>query len=407
MPTYQYTAIASDGKNISGTEIAKDKQELGRILHGKGYILKTVHVEGKKKNFLSFVGDFGIFSGVSLTDRLLFTRNLQVMVSAGIPLPKTLDVLAKQTKKKSFQKALLEIKKGVVKGEPLSKAMEKYPSIFSDLFTNMIKVGEESGTMDNVLTQLTIQLKQEYDLKSKVKGALLYPAIIITAMMGIGTLMLIFVIPKLADTFDDLGVELPVTTRFIIGLGKFMSEQWYIAFPIIAVVLFILFRLVKTKQGKRIIDTMNLRAPIFSSIVRKANAALMTRTLSSLLSAGVPIVRSLEITSHVVGNVHFQESLAASAKEVGKGAKLSEVLKKYEDLYPLVVIQMIEVGEETGETTSILVKLAEFFEEEVSQVTKNLTSIIEPVLMLVVGSVVGFFAISMIQPMYSVLGSID
>jgi len=407
MPTYSYTAISPDGQTVSGTEIAEDESALRRILREKDYILTSLEKEEKKSELFSFVKNISLFQGVSLTDRLLFTRNLQVMVSAGIPLPKTLDVLSQQTKNKLFRKALLDVKSRVVKGETLSDSLEQHQTIFSELFINMIKVGEESGTMENVLTQLTLQLAQEHDLKSKVKSALVYPAIIIFAMFGIGTLMLVFVIPKLADTFESLGAELPVTTRFIIGLGTFLSEQWYIAFPLIAVVGFTFFRLLKTKLGRRTADTVVLKIPILSGMIQKANSALMTRTLSSLLGAGVPIVRALEICSRVVGNVHFQKSLRESAEEVKKGAKLSHVLKNYGSLYPLVVVQMIEVGEETGETTTILLKLAEFFEDEVSQVTKNLTSVIEPVLMLVIGAVVGFFAISMIQPMYSVLGSIE
>ena len=407
MPTYFYTAIGKTGEKIKGSEAAQDERQLARLLRDKGLILTTVKNAQEKKRLISFVSFFEGFGGVSLTDKLLFTRNLQVMIEAGIPLPKSLDVLAAQTKNKRFKTTMLEVKKQVVQGKTLSEALGEYPKVFPELFFNMVKVGEESGTLGQVLGQLTLQLERQHELRSKVVGALLYPAVIVCAMIGIGILMLVVVVPQLAAVFKDLGVELPLTTRLVIGLGTLMAERWYLLFPGILLFLFILFQLLRTKPGKRVTDTISLKLPILSGVIQKANAALMTRTLSSLISSGVPIVRSLEITSRVVGNVYFRDSLAKAAVEVGKGAKLSDSLQAYSSVYPIIVIQMISVGEETGETGKILAKLADFFEEEVATVTKNLTSVIEPLLMLVIGAVVGFFAISMVQPMYSLLSGLQ
>ncbi|MEK7535435.1 MAG: type II secretion system F family protein, partial [Patescibacteria group bacterium] len=291
--------------------------------------------------------------------------------------------------------------------QSLSEAMHIHSGVFSELFTNMIKVGEESGTLEQVLQQLTLQLEHAHELRSRVVGALMYPAVVVVAMIGVGTLMLILVIPKLADTFADLGVPLPLTTRVVISLGTFLAELWYIAFPVIFVLLAFAFRFTKTKPGKRVFDALILRMPLFGGITRKMNTALMTRTLSSLIASGVPIVRSLEITSKVVGNMYFEDSLSVCAQKVGKGGKLAAALGEYGHLYPVVVVQMVEVGEETGETGNILAKLAEFYEDEVAQVTKNLTSIIEPILMLIIGTMVGFFAISVIQPMYGMLNALQ
>lgn len=408
MPNYFYTAITKTGEKVSGSEIAQDERQLARILNQKGYLLTTAKTKEKGKRFsFSFDSFSQALQGVSLTDKLMFTRNLQVMVESGIPLPKSLDILQQQTKNKHFQNTIAEVQKQVIQGKTLSESLAEYPKIFPEIFVNMIKVGEESGTMENVLQQLTLQMEHQHELKSKVVGALLYPAVIICAMVGIGILMLIVVVPQLAQVFDDLGVELPLTTRLVIGLGTVMAERWYLLFPAIFVFLGLVWRLIKTKPGKRAVDTASLKMPVLSGIVRKANAALMTRTLSSLVSSGVPIVRALEITSGVVGNAHFKDSLDSAAKEVGKGAKLSVALQPYAHIYPVVVVQMISVGEETGETGKILAKLAEFFENEVANVTKNLTSVIEPLLMLVIGAVVGFFAISMVQPMYSMLSGLQ
>lgn len=407
MPTYYYTAIGATGEKVTGTEAAEDERQLASILRGKGYLLTVATTEKQKKRLFSFKSFLGKLRSISLTDKLLFCRNLEVMVAAGIPLPKALDVLSAQARNKSFRTILLDVKKKVVEGQSLSAAMHVYPKVFSELFTNMIKVGEESGTLEEVLRQLTLQLGHAHELRSRVVGALMYPLVVVVAMIGVGTIMLIAVVPKLADTFRDLGVTLPLTTRIVIGFGTLLADYWYAIFPVVFVLLGIALRLIKTKPGKRAFDAVLLKTPLFGGIIRKMNAALMTRTLSSLIASGVPIVRSLEITSQVVGNIYFQDSIQVCAQRVGKGGKLSGALREYKHLYPIVVVQMVEVGEETGETGHILEKLAEFYEDEVGQVTKNLTSIIEPILMLVVGIMVGFFAISMIQPMYGMLNALQ
>ena len=327
------------------------------------------------------------------------------MITAGVSLPKALGALAEQTRNKKMQKALEATKEEIVKGRALSEAMAQQPKVFSELFQNMVKAGEASGTLEEVLAQLTIQMERDYEVRSKIRGALLYPSVIIFAMLVIAVFMLTFVVPKLAATFADLEVELPATTKIIVGMGEFFAQFWYIVIIgfIVAVIGFL--RALKTKVGKKLFDFAILKVPVISGIVKDMQTALTARTLSSLLAAGVPVVSALEITSRVLGNWYFREAIEVSSKEVQKGSKLSEVLKNYEHLYPVMIIQMIQVGEETGETTDILKKVAEFFEEEIDNVTKNLTSIIEPVLMLVIGVVVGFFAISMFQPMYSLVGA--
>lgn len=385
---------------------AKDTHQLAETLKNQGFILIKAELEkgGSEKRKINFSIPF--FGGVSLTERMMFTRNLQVMISAGLPLPRSLEALALQSKSKVFKKALLEIKEEVTKGKSFSETLGKYPNIFSELFQSMIKVGEESGTSEEVLKVLTRQMEREHELKSKIQGALMYPAVIVTAMIGIGILMLVMVVPKLAETFKELEIELPATTKIVIGLGTFLAEKWFLVIPIIVVFSFFFWMVLKTQTGKKIIDTLLLKIPIISSLIKKTNSAYTVRTLSSLIASGVPIVKSLEIVSGTLGNVHYKNAVLAAAQIVKKGGKLSEALSVYSDIYPPIVFQMIQVGEETGETSSILAKLADFFEEEVGNATQNLASVIEPILMLIIGGVVGFFAISMVQPMYSMLGAI-
>lgn len=231
----------------------------------------------------------------------------------------------------------------------------------------------------------------------------MYPLVIILAMIIIGILMLIMVVPKLAQVFADLGIELPITTRIVIATGVLLSKFWYLL-PIIAFAVVFLVRIsLRTKLGKLTIDALVLKIPIASPIIKKANSAYTARTLSSLITAGVPIVRSLKVVSGTLGNIYYKKALLKAAEQVEKGNKLADALRQYKKIYPTLLIQMIEIGEETGETSHILEKLAEFYGNEVTNATKNLSAIIEPVLMLIVGAVVGFFAISMIQPMYSML----
>ncbi len=407
MPQYSYTATSYEGKKISGEENVASVQELARSLHKKGYVLTASKEKGKKGVFsMEVQNPLDPLLGVSLVDKLMFVRNLQIMVASGVSLPRALEVLSRQAKSGKFKSAIEDMLEMIVKGAPLSDAMEAHGKIFSELFVNMVRVGEESGTMEKVLSNLTIQLEREHEIRSQIMGALMYPAVILVAMFGIGVLMLVLVVPTLAKTFEELNVSLPPTTQFIIGLGKFVTNFWYIAIPILFLLAWAGYVISRTRQVKRVFDTIILRTPIFGNIVRKVNAAFTSRTLSSLVASGVPITRSLEITSRVLGNVHFQDALLHASAEMKKGAKLSKVLSQYENLYPVLVVQMIEVGEETGRTAEILEKLAGFFEEEVTSITENLTAIIEPVLMLIIGAVVGFFAISMIQPMYSLLGSV-
>ncbi len=406
MPRFIYTAKSLKGEEKSGTLEAKDARQLAQILRQEGLILVRAESEEKEtKKKLGFKLPF--IGGVPLAEKMFFARNLQVMISAGSPLPKAIEILSLQVKSKKFKEALLDIKEEIVKGKSFSDCLANYPNIFSELFQNMIKVAEESGTMDEVLKTLALQMEKENELKSKVKGAMIYPAVIVFVMVAIGILMLITVVPQLAGTFKELGVELPMTTKLIIGLAAFLVNKWYFLFLILFSFFFIFWQGLKSKSGKRILDTILLRAPIISPIIKKTNAASTVRNLSSLISAGVPLLRSLEIISGTLGNVHYKTAISDAVEKVKKGEKLSEALKNYQNVYPLTVIQMIAVGEETGETASVLKKLAEFYEEEVSNATQNLASVIEPVLMVVIGAVVGFFAVSMIQPMYSMLGSIE
>ncbi len=379
--------------------------QLARTLRDQGLILVRADSEEKKEK-RKFEISLPFFNGVPLAEKMFFTRNLQIMINAGAPLPKAIGTLASQTKNSTFRKALLDIREQIAKGKTFSENLSKYPSIFSEIFKSMVKVGEESGTLDEVLKALALQMEKENELKSKVKGAMMYPAVILCAMLGIGFLMMITVVPEMSNVFKELEIELPAATQFIINLSNFLSQKWYIFFPSLIAIIIIIWRATKTKPGKKIVDKIIIKIPVISPIVKKTNSAAMVRNLSSLIAAGVPILRALEIVSDTLDNFYYKKAILEATERVKKGEKLSEALRPYDDIFTTTVVQMVEVGEETGETASVLAKLAVFLEDEVSTIAKNMASIIEPVLMVIIGTAVGFFAVSMVQPMYSMLGAI-
>ncbi len=402
MPKYSFLAKSLEGKTEKGILETKDEFELAKILREKGLILIKAEKEREKKRL-----KIPLFSlGVPLSEKMFFTRNLRVMISAGVSLPRAILSLSEQTKNKKFKNALQKIAERIVKGEKFSDALSYFPQIFNEFYQNMIKVAEETGKLEDVLGILATQMEREHELRSKIKGAMIYPAVIVCALIGVGVLMLVMVVPKLAETFKELGVELPMTTRIVISLGTFLEKNFLILLISFIVLIFFFFQFLKTKVGKRIFDKISLFLPIFSSLVKKSNSASTARSLSSLISAGVSLPRALEITANTLGNVFYKEALLTSAEAVRKGGKLSESLKPYQKIYPLTLISMLAVGEETGETSEVLAKIADFYESEVTDAAKNLTSVIEPILMLIIGAAVGFFAISMVQPMYSMLGAI-
>jgi len=404
MARFSYTAKTQKGVTETGSLEAKDEKELAENLRQEGLLLISAKTE--KQAVSRELPLLSALQGVGASDKLFFIRNLKVMTSAGISLPRAIASLAAQTENPKFKKALSGISEKVIRGQNLSDSLKDYPEVFPELFQNMVKVGEESGTLEEVLKNLSQQLEKEEGLKSKIKGALIYPAVVVSAMVGIGLLMLIVIVPQLAETFAELNLPLPLTTQVVVWLGTFLRERWYLLPFIVVALVLVVNRINRTKGGKKFFDRLFLRFPILSNLVRETNSAVFSRTLSSLISSGIPMVRALEIISGTMGNVYFKESLQDAAEKVGKGARLSEALKPYNRLYFPIVIQMIEVGEETGETTQILSQLADFLEEEVSNATQNLAAVIEPLLMLLVGAAVGFFAISMLQPMYTMLEGI-
>lgn len=298
---------------------------------------------------------------------------------------------------------LTNIKEGIKTGKTLADCMAEYPRVFPPLYSSSIRIGEVSGNLEEVLELLAIQLQKEHDIRSKVRGAMIYPSIIIVAMIVIAVLMMIFVIPNLMKIFSEMSIELPLSTRLIISTSNFMTGHIILTIGIMFAIpiVFLIFR--KSRSGKVAINFIFLHTPFISGIVKKMNTARFSRTLGSLLGSGVAIVSALEIIADSLENIYFATAIKESAQHVQKGSPLHESIERHPELFPPMVAQMIKVGEETGSSEQIFSQLADFYEKEVDDITKNLSSVIEPALILVIGGAVGFFAISVVQPMYMVM----
>lgn len=404
MPFYDYTAKSISDEVKTGSMETGSETELAHILRDQGFILTSARPSRPPLKIRNRLAEFfPVLFRVSLAEKMIFARHLAVMIGAGLSINRALDALSSQNANKSFAKIINQLNNDVKKGLPLAEAFSKYPKVFSELFVNMVKVGETSGGLESSLKILAGQLEKEHELVSKVRGAMIYPLIIITAMLGIGILMMTMVVPKLVQIFKEMNTQLPLATQIIISISNFLSRHWLFGI-FAALVIFLIARfLLKTAAGKKTFDDILLRLPIFGDISRKINSARFARTLGSLIESGVPIVQGLQIVAGTMSNVHFQQSLTRSAADIQQGSQLGKIIKEFPRLYPPTVSQMVEVGEETGTLGEILIKLADFYEEEVGNTTKSMSAIIEPILMIIIGGAVGFFAISMIQPMYSVM----
>ncbi|MCG2809036.1 MAG: type II secretion system F family protein [Candidatus Portnoybacteria bacterium] len=405
---YIYTAKTKEGETEAGQSEAANDYELAAFLRKQGLVLisaKLAEIEETtdRFNFKKFVEQFG---HISLVEKMMFSRNLAIMIKAGLSLNQALNVLAQQTKSPKFKKIINQVATDIQQGKSFSESLAKHSGVFNDLYVNMVKIGETSGNLNEILRSLAEQMKKDHDLISRVRGAMIYPAVIITAMLGIGIIMMIVVVPKLTEVFVEMKIELPLSTRVIIGVSNFLQHNLIFSFIFLSVFIFFARLSMRIKSVKKFLHNIILHLPIFGSLSRKINSARFARNFSSLVESGVAIVKSLEITAGTLSNLYFKESLIASAQQVKKGKELSETLSCYTNLYAPMIIQMTSVGEKTGDLAGILNNLADFYEEEIDNITKNLSSIIEPIIMLVVGAAVGFFAISMIQPMYSMMGGV-
>ncbi len=403
---YSYKATNEANETVEGIKESVDKITLFKDLQKEGLMMITA--SEKKDNWFSLANEsFASFtSRIKAQEKIIFAKNLGAMIEAGLPMARALEVLQRQTKNKKFKKIIASLGDGIKKGKTLSESMSQYPKIFSQLFISMTHSGEESGDISHSLKNVGEQLEKTLSLQKKIRGAMMYPAVILVVMSGIAVLMMVYVVPTLVATFNDLHVDLPWSTKLIIFVSDMFIHHGIILLGVVIVLFAIVSSIAKSSWGKRAIDTMWLKIPVVGTLVREINSARTTRTLSSLLSSGVDMVVAMEITEQVIQNSYFKEVIVKAKKVIQNGEAISGVFLENQKLYPSFVGEMMNVGEETGKLASMLMEIAIYYENEVDQRTKDMSTIVEPLLMVLIGAGVGFFAISMLSPTYSVMTNI-
>ncbi|MCI5108287.1 MAG: type II secretion system F family protein [Candidatus Pacebacteria bacterium] len=404
---FEFKSIKTNGETVEGKVEAESKQSVIDLIVGRGEQVVFVNEFEEKKLVKETKKAFaGLFGNIKEQDKILFARNLGLMIKAGLALSRALSVLERQSSNKTLKKITAKIQEDISKGKTFHEALSEHPKVFSKLFISMVAAGEESGNLANSLENISSQMEKTHKIVKKVKGAMVYPAVVIGVMIIIAILMLFYIVPTLTETFKSLEVELPFTTRMVIGLSDIIRDHSIIFFASLVLVIVLLFSFFKTKKGKRTLDFCFLHFPIVKNITKGVNSARTTRTLSSLLQAGVDYVEAINITERVVQNSYYRTVLKDASKKVEKGEPISKVFLDNSNLYPIFVGEMASVGEETGNISEMLQGVALFYEEEVEQKTKDMSALVEPMLMIVIGIAVGFFAVSMLTPTYSLVDAI-
>ena len=401
MANFVFRAVDLAGVPARGEVDAENMQAVTDQLKARGLIVLNIDAKkGSKELSLKFL------ERVKARDLSVMTRQLATMVSSGVTILRTLYVLEEQTESKLLKRALVEIRKSVEAGLPLSDALARHPKIFSPLYISMVRSGEAGGLLESALERTADQLEKEDALRRQVRAAMIYPAVVITFALAVLLALVAFIVPVFAKVFKDFGGKLPALTQFTVGLSHFITSRWYLVIVIVAAVIWSFFAWKRSKWGRPQWDRFRLRIPLrIGEVVQKVALARWSRTLSALVSAGVPILQAIEVTGKTAGNKVVENAMDSVHESVKRGGTIAAPLKEVR-VFPAMVVHMVGVGEETGALDTMLTKIADFYEDEVSAAIKALTSILEPVMIILIGSIVGFIVISMYLPLFKVYDQI-
>ncbi|MBZ5700547.1 MAG: type II secretion system F family protein [Acidobacteriia bacterium] len=401
MPVFTYRGTNRAGATVSGEMAAPNKNELSMMLRRQQITPTKMSEKGKEFNLPTFGG------GVTAKDLAIFTRQFSVMIDAGLPLVQCLEILASQQENPTFQKVLVGTRGAVEGGSTLSAAMRGYPKVFDPLYVNMVEAGETGGILDTILQRLATYIEKNVKLQRAVKSAMVYPIGVLSVAGGVIVLLLWKVVPIFATLFLGLGVDLPLPTKIVIALSNFIGSIFGFMILVTAVGAFFGVKAwYGTPQGRYFLDALLLKLPLMGVLLRKIGVARFTRTLGTLISSGVPILEGLDITARTAGNAVIEKALLSVRKSLEEGKTLTEPLKE-SNVFPGMVTQMIGVGEQTGAMDTMLQKIADFYEEEVDAAVKDLLTALEPIMIVVLGGVVGGVVISMYLPLFSLIGKLS
>lgn len=406
MTKFTFTAVplSNPDKSTSGEIEAATREEAVAALTRQK--LKPVSIKEAKAGFnLSFGG-----GKVKSDEIVIFTRQLSAMIGAGVPLLRSLNSLSEHAENPAFRKVLGNVKVSIEGGEGFGDSLAKYPDVFSDVYVNMVRAGETAGILDDILKRLATQQEKNATIRKKVKSAMSYPIVLVFITIGAFFGLMLFVIPQIGSIITDLGgpdAKLPLLTQIMLGISSAILSYWYIIFPVLGGGVYGLLRYIKTPGGKRKFHHLILKIPPVNGIIKKVSVARFARTYSSLIGAGVSVIEAINVTGRAIGNSVYEEALDDAANKVKNGEQLSKIVEGREDIFPSILAQMLSVGEETGQTDVVLIKVADFYEEEVDVAIDGISSIIEPVMIVVMGSMVGLIAASVMGPIASISQNIQ
>lgn len=404
MGKFSYQAKNLNGQITSGEIEAFNETEVRTRL--RQMHLEVVRVN--TKNPLGMMkGQAGGFFGskVKVKDLQIFTRQFATLINSGIPIVDALKILSEGLRSGILKDAALKVKKSIESGKKLSDSMAQVPNVFDRFYSNMVHAGEEAGILDNILGRLATYMEKNEKIKAQVKGAMVYPAVIIVVAMAVIAAILVFIIPKFQEFFNQAGKEPPLLTTMVVGLSNSMIKYWYLILGTAAASPFVIKSYLSTPAGKASFEQFIFRAPIFGEIVRKSSVARMTRTLGTLLGSGVGLIEAIEIASRTAGNIVVERALIRCKESVLQGKPFAQPLAK-DKVFPDMVVQMIAVGEQSGTLDNMLNKIADFYEDEVETAVKALTSLIEPLLMVVLGGIIAVLVVAMYLPIFSMAGNV-
>lgn len=404
MATFVWEGKNSGGKVVKGQMEAKDIQAVFNALKAQRITPNAKKIKAKGQGLEMEIKIPGFGPKVKPRDIVIFTRQFATMIDAGLPIVQALDILARQNENKAFKAVLIGVKESVETGATLADGLSRFPKAFDPLYVNMIAAGENGGILDVILERLSLHMEKAMKLKREVKTAMIYPAVVVAAAAIVTSVLLIFVIPTFADLFSDFGSSLPLPTQMVINLSNFFVANWYIIFGGIGISFSMLVRFARTERGKEVIHPLALKLPVFGDIIRKVAVARFTRTLGTMVSSGVAILEALNICSRTAGNKVVEQEVQRARIAISEGKSMVEPLSE-SVVFPPMVVQMIGVGESTGALDAMLQKIADFYEDEVDNAVGAMKQLIEPLMILVLGTIIGGLVIAMYLPIFK-MGSV-
>lgn len=402
MALYKYRALTADGRNIEGTHEADNQNEVIHLLREANNIPIEITEDSKSKD----VGELAIFNKVKTKDISIFCRQFYTMLNAGVTIVNCLDILRVQTESKPLKKILSEVYEDVVVGSAFSEAMNKHENDFPELLLSMISAGEISGNLDGIMDRMAIHYENENKINKKIKGAMIYPIILGILSVSVVILMLTFVFPTFIEMFEDSDAALPLPTQILVNLSEWLRRFWYVVVLVVGLIVYTFRKYIKTDTGRYNIDKLVLKVPVVGGAMKKIATSRFSRTLSTLLYSGVPLIESLDIVGRVIGNRVIQIQLFTVKDEISRGTDLSGPIGQIKE-FPPMLTHMVEIGEESGSIDDIMEKTADFYDEEVDAAIQAMTAMLEPIMIIFMAVVIGGMVVAMVLPMFEMVNTIE